>query len=187
MGPRRKQQCTTLLTGLLLLIAAAPHLSAQRDVHAALQSAQARQPAPAFHLPDAQGKQLSPSDFRGKVVLLNFWATKCGGCVLELPTFVSLQKTYGGRGYTAVGISVDIPYDGLPNASEAWKLVTPFAAQHDMTYPIVMGDQATIDQFHITAFPDTLLIDKKGRVAATYVGIVSKEDIDKNIQRLLAE
>ncbi len=179
--PNRRTQ--TLLFALL----AAPLLHAQQDVHAPLAPIATRQTAPVFHLPNAAGKSLSLRDFRGKVVLVNFWATECGGCVLELPTFVDLQREFPEHKYTALGISVDVPYDSLPSADAAWKLVAPFVAKHGMTYPIVMGDQATVDLFHITQFPDTYLIDKQGRVAATYVGIVSKDDVERNIKTLLAE
>lgn len=170
-----------------VVVLAATSLRAQQDVHAPLQPVASRQAAPAFQLPDASGKSLSLRDFRGKVVLVNFWATTCGGCVLELPTFVALQQEFAQKPYTALGISVDIYYGDLPSADAAWKLVTPFVAKHDMHYPIVMSDQATIDRFHITQFPDTYLIDKQGRLAATYVGIVSKSDLEGNIRKLLAE
>jgi peroxiredoxin len=160
---------------------------AQHDVHAPLVAAKDRKPAPGFHLPTSDGKALQPSDFHGKVVLLNFWATQCGGCVLEIPSFIDLETTYGHRGFTALGISADIPYEGLKSEEEAWAKVRPFVAQHKLNYPIVMGNNAVIDTYGFPSYPATYLIDKSGRIAATYVGIVSKEDVEANIKKLLDE
>ena len=127
------------------------------------------------------------SDFRGKVLLVNFWATSCGGCVLEIPSFIDIEKKYGNHGFSALGISADIPYEGLKSADEAWAKVRPFVAQHNVNYPIVMGDDTIIDAFGFPSYPATYLVDKSGRIAATYVGVVSKEDVEGNISKLLAE
>jgi peroxiredoxin len=178
--------------GLLLFVLAFaclhPSFSyAQQDVHAALVTAADRKLAPAFHLPAADGKLVQISDFHGKVVLINFWATSCGGCVLEIPSFIDIEKKYGGHGFTALGISADIPYEGLKSADEAWTKVRPFVAQHNVNYPIVMGNDAIIGAFGFPSYPATYLVDKSGRIAATYVGVVSKEDVEANITKLLAE
>jgi peroxiredoxin len=161
--------------------------AAQKDVHASLAVRDNRKAAPNFHLDSLAGGVLQISDFKGKVVLLNFWATACGGCVLEIPSFIDLQRKYRGGDFTAVGISADIPYEGLKSAEEAWQKVRPFAAQHQVNYPIVMGNDAVIDAYGFKSYPATYLIDKSGHIAATYVGVVSKADVDANIQRLLAE
>jgi peroxiredoxin len=160
---------------------------AQHDVHAPLVAVGSRKPAPVFHLPSAEGKTVQPSDFRGKVVLVNFWATSCGGCVLEIPSFIDLESTYGRDGFTALGISADIPYDGLKSEDEAWAKVRPFVVQHKLNYPIVMGNSAVVDAYGFASYPATYLIDKSGRIAASYVGVVSKEDVEANIKKLLAE
>ena len=72
-----------------------------------------RKSAPAFQLVTKDGMKLQISDYRGKVVLLNFWATDCGGCVLEIPSFIELENAYKGKGFTAVGVSMDISYENL--------------------------------------------------------------------------
>jgi peroxiredoxin len=160
---------------------------AQQDVHAPLVPKAERKNAPRFHLASADGKTAQLSDFRGRVVLLNFWATDCGGCVLEIPSFIELQLKYGDKHFTAVGISADIPYEQLKSADEAWQKVRPFIAKHQINYPIVMGNDAIIDAYGFKSYPATYLIDRSGHIAATYVGVVSKEDVDANIAQLLAE
>lgn len=161
--------------------------AAQHDVHATLVAKTDRKAAPNFHLVDEHGKAVQISDFRGKVVLLNFWATACGGCVLEIPSFIELQQKYGNTAFTAVGISADIPYEGLKSADEAWQKVRPFIAKHQLNYPIVMGDDAVISSYGFQAYPATYLVDRSGHIAATYVGVVSKDNVEANIKELLAE
>jgi peroxiredoxin len=174
-----------------LLVAAAMMVPlsavAQRDVHATLIAKDTRTAAPNFRLASSDGRSLGISNFKGKVVLVNFWATACGGCVLEIPSFIELQRKYQGSDFTVVGISADIPYEGLKSETEAWQKVRPFIAEHEVNYPIVMGNDGVIGAFGFQSYPATYLIDKSGKIAATYVGIVSKDDVDTNIQRLLAE
>ncbi len=120
-------------------------------------------------------------------MLLNFWATTCGGCVLEIPSFIELERAYGKQGFTAVGISAEIPYEGVKTPDEAWRRVRPFIANHHVNYPILMGTPTVIDSFGFTAYPATYLLDKSGRIAATYLGVVSKEKVEENVKALLAE
>ncbi len=181
-----KPVLAALLTSLVLA-SATPAVFAQQDVHAALIAANDRKPAPAFDLANATGKKVQVSDYRGKVVLLNFWATDCGGCILEIPSFISIQATHQDKAFTAVGISMDIFYEDLKNADEAWGKVTPFVSSHKINYPILMGDQSVSDAYELHAFPATYLIDKSGRIAATYVGVVSKDNVEANVDKLLSE
>jgi peroxiredoxin len=165
-----------------------PALFGQQDVHAALTPAANRKPAPAFQLVTQDGTKMQISDYRGKVVLLNFWATDCGGCVLEIPSFIELQREYKDKGFAAVGVSMDISYESLKDAAEAWGRVRPFMAKHGVNYTILMGDDAVSKAYALDTFPATYLIDKSGRIAASYVGIlVDKENVAKNIRSLLAE
>jgi peroxiredoxin len=159
----------------------------QRDVHARLIAVTERKPAPVFHLTADDGRIMQPSNYRGRVVLLNFWATKCGGCVLEIPAFIELENAYGPQGFTAVGISADIPYEGLKGPEQAWSLVRPFLLNHKVNYPVLMGDSSTIDAYGFQSYPATYLLDKSGRIAATYEGIVDKADVETNIKKLLTE
>jgi peroxiredoxin len=176
----------TLLFTLLLVFATMP-VFAQRDVHAMLIASTQRKPAPAFALTNEAGKRVRVSDYRGKVLLLNFWATDCGGCVLEIPSFIAIESAYGAKPFTAVGISMDISYENLKNADEAWGKVRPFVAGHKVNYPILMGDESIFAAYGLNALPATFLIDKSGRIAATYVGVVSKDNVEENLNKLLSE
>ncbi len=165
-----------------------PGLFGQQDVHAQLTPPANRKSAPAFQLLAADGKKMQLSDYRGKVVLLNFWATDCGGCVIEIPSFIELQKTYKDKAFTAIGVSMDISYEGLKDANEAWGRVRPFVAKRGVNYPIVMGDDAISKAYALNAFPATYLIDKSGKIAAAYVGVLIDEgSVATNVNGLLAE
>ena len=119
-------------------------------------------------------------------MVLNLWATDCGGCKIELPSFVALSRRYKGRA-TVVGVSLDIMYEDLKSAAEGWARVKPFAASHGLTYPILLDDGSAEKAFKVTALPATYLIDRSGRVAATYIGIVDAADLQSNVDRLLTE
>ena len=175
-----------LFTLLLLAFVTLPALG-QRDVHAMLIASAQRKPAPAFALMDEAGKKVHVSDYRGKVLLLNFWATDCGGCVLEIPSFIAIESAYRAKAFTAVGISMDISYENLKNADEAWGKVRPFVSSHQVNYPILMGDESVFAAYGLNALPATFLIDKSGRIAATYIGIVSKDNVEANLNKLLLE
>lgn len=182
---KKKLPATLAICGLLLSIA--PALFAQRDVHASLIASADRKPAPQFHLMADTGKFARLSDYRGKVVLLNFWATDCVGCVLEIPSIIDVETAYKMKGFTVVGVSMDIPYDGMKDANEAWGKVKPFIEKSKINYPILMGSDSLFKEFGLTQLPDTLLIDKTGRVAAVYVGLISKDNVETNIRKLLSE
>jgi peroxiredoxin len=164
-----------------------PALFGQRDVHAVLVAQAGRKPAPAFHLAGETGKTMEIANYRGKVVLLNFWATACGGCVLEIPSFIELQQAYQDKGFTVVGVAMDISYEQLKGADEAWTKIKPFVANHKINYPILMGNESTFDAYGSDAYPATYLIDKYGNIAATYVGVVNKENVEQNLKALLLE
>lgn len=172
---------------LLLLSLLGVRAFGQHDVHATLVPVATRVVAPDFSLVGETGAPESISTYRGKVVLLNFWATGCGGCVLEIPYFEEMQSEFKGAGFTVVGISMDRSYETLKSADEAWANVKPFAAQHKMNYPILMGDSSLLTNYNLDALPGTYLIDKSGRTAAVYVGVVSKDDVEANLKTLLAE
>jgi len=175
---------------ILFLIGLSTSAPAQvsRTTTAQLLSAKDRSSAPALTLPDERGKQVRLSDYRGKVVLLDFWATDCGGCRIEIPGYVQLQAAYKDRGLAVVGVSMDISYEDLKNAKEAWNRVAPFARQQKINYPILMADNHTGDVYGFNALPATYLIDRTGRIATSYIGVIAdKNNVEKNIQLLLAE
>ena len=135
-----------------------------------------RKPAPDFSLTDAQGNLVTLSALKGKVVLLDFWATWCGGCKLEIPWYMEFDKKYRDKGLAVVGVSMD---------DEGMKVVKPFLAQRHIDYPIVVGDEAMGRRFGLGQMPLTLLIDKQGRVAIAHSGVVDKDDFESHIRQLL--
>jgi peroxiredoxin len=180
-----------LLLGICVAFAGSaivlPDAFGQQDVHAVLVAKAERKPAPKFQLVSDTGKLTSVSTYRGKVVVLNFWATKCGGCVLEIPSFIELEKTYGNAGLRVVGVSEDVSYSGLKNAEAAWRQVRPFMASHKMNYAVLMGNDAVVSAYGFDEYPATYVIDRSGRIAATYVGVVDKGDVEAKVRALLAE
>jgi cytochrome c biogenesis protein CcmG/thiol:disulfide interchange protein DsbE len=162
---------------LALCLVSAGFASAQPFVRARLQPVDERKPAPAFALKDAKGETINLEKYRGKVVLLDFWATWCTGCKQEIPWFVEFQKTYGRKQFAVVGVSVD---------EGGWNVLKPFLAEHPIPYRIALGDDSTMHNFGLANLPDTFLIDKRGRVAAAYTaGLVNREDLDENIRAIL--
>lgn len=142
-----------------------------------LKEASKRNPAPPFELKDASGKLVRLEDYKGKVVLLNFWATWCGPCKFEIPWFIEFQKTYKDRGFTVIGVSLD---------DEGWEVVKPYLEAKQVNYPVVVGSEE-VDQKYggIEALPTSFLIDREGRIAATHVGLVSKQQYEQDITQLL--
>jgi peroxiredoxin len=168
--------CASALLLMLVGIAAAAD---QTTVGAALQPAKERKAAPKFVLQDSSGKTISLNKYRGKVVLLDFWATWCTGCKKEIPWFSEFQRTYGAQGFAVVGVSMD---DG------GWNVVKPFLAENRVPYRMLLGNDATAKLYGIESLPDTFLIDRKGRVAAAYKAVlVDKDDVETNIKALLSK
>ena len=154
----------------------------QKSRHTAVQQSGAGelqgQPAPDFALTSLEGKTVKLSDFRGKAVLLNFWATWCEPCKIEMPWFVELQKKYGPQGLQVLGIAMD---------DSGVKEVGDFARKMNVNYPIVIGKEAVGDQYGgIPYLPSTFYIDRDGRVVDRIFGLVSRSEIESDIQKALA-
>jgi peroxiredoxin len=133
--------------------------------------------APDFTLNDASGKPVKLSDFRGKVVLLNFWATWCPPCKVEIPWLVEFQQTYGDRDFVVLGVSLD---------EDGWKSVQPFLDDNKINYRVMIGNDDIAALYGgIKSLPTTLLIDKSGRIASTYAGLVSQSEYRTGIELLL--
>jgi peroxiredoxin len=166
------------ISALLFAFAGTAIAADQSTVRAVLQPPNERKPAAELALQDASGRTASLKDYRGQVLLLDFWATWCHGCKEEIPWFVDLQKTYGAKGLAVVGVSMD---------EDGWKVVKPFIADTHLPYRILLGDAGTRQRYEITGLPDTFLLDRQGRVAAVYrAGLVNKDDVEANIKALLA-
>lgn len=145
---------------------------------AAVRAMKDRKPAADFSLPDAAGANVHLAALKGRVVLLNFWATWCGPCKLEMPWFIEFQNTYKDRGLTVVGVSMD---------DDGWTSVKPFLAKRKFNYSMVIGNDKLSQAYGtIDSLPQTFIIDRQGRIAAQYSGIVGRMDYEKDILQLLA-
>ena len=139
-----------------------------------------RQPAPDFNLKTLDGKTLQLSALRGKVVLLDFWATWCPPCKAEIPHFKELHDQYKAKGLEIIGVALD--QDG-----EA--AVRPFAQQNQINYPLSATKAQELAQAYggVRGIPTTFLIDKQGKIAKKYIGYQDKQVFETEIRALLAE
>ena len=134
---------------------------------------------PAWTLKDLNGKDVSLSDFKGKVVVLDIWATWCPPCRAEIPHFIELQDEYKDKGVTVVGMSVD---------STGPEAVAKFVQENKMNYPIVMADEATATAYSADqGIPLTIVIDKNGQVVGRHLGLTDKETFEEEIHKALAD
>jgi cytochrome c biogenesis protein CcmG, thiol:disulfide interchange protein DsbE len=140
--------------------------------------ASALRPAPDFSLADLSGRTFRLSDYRGKVVVLDFWATWCDPCKQEIPHFIEMQSKYASQGLQVLGVSMDD--DEAP--------VRQFQQQFKMNYPVALGSPELADQYGgILGLPITFVIDRNGRIAARHVGATDVSVIKAEIQKLIAQ
>ena len=131
-----------------------------------------------YTLKDVDGKDMKLASLKGKVILLDFWATWCGPCKIEIPWFVEFQKKYGKDGLQVVGVSVD----------DTQAKLKPYVSKMQMNYPILQGlDHDDIQDFYGPLFgiPITVVISRDGRICAKHVGLSSKEGFEREIKSLL--
>ena len=141
-------------------------------------AAGSRKAAPDWQLTDVDGKSVKLSDFKGKVIILNFWATWCPPCRAEIPEFVALQRKYADKGFTVIGVSLD---------EQGPSVVKPFMARLGINYPVVMGDQKTVGAYgDIAAIPTTFVIDRQGNIVNVYQGFTDQDTFESVIGPLLA-
>ena len=136
-------------------------------------------PAPAWKLKDVNGKVVSSDQFKDKVVVVDFWATWCGPCRVEIPGYVELQKKYGDK-LAIIGMSVDAQGPGI---------VKRFVEKNKVDYQIVMADDAVVAAFGgtegIQAIPTTFIIDREGKIRDRKVGAEHTEDFEKRLVKYL--
>jgi len=131
--------------------------------------------APRFSLPDIKGRMVSLSDYRGKVVILDFWATWCPPCKREIPDFISLQSRYGSKGLQIIGIGLDEP-DKLKD----------FAEKNGMNYEVLLGTDEVAQRYGgISGIPTTFVIDKRGTIVGRYEGFRPASVFEDQVRRLL--
>jgi len=146
---------------------------------AAMTAADSRKAAPDFTLTDSKGAPVRLAGYKGRVVLLDFWATWCGGCKVEIPWYMEFQNKYKDRGLVVIGVSMD---------EDGWKSVRPFLEEHKLNYSVVIGSQDVAKLYGgVSSMPMTLLIDRQGKIADSQVGMVDKAAFEGEIQALLQD
>jgi cytochrome c biogenesis protein CcmG/thiol:disulfide interchange protein DsbE len=136
-----------------------------------------RQKAPNFSLQTQNGKVIELSKLKGKVVLVNFWATWCPPCRAEIPDFIEVYNTYKSKGFEIVGIALD---------EDGWSKVAPYIEEVKINYLVVLGSAKVVQQYGgIEAIPTTFIVDKNGYIAGTQVGLLSKETLEQKLKSLL--
>jgi len=133
--------------------------------------------APDFVLTDLSGKQVRLSDFKGKVVILDFWATWCGPCRMEIPHFVRLQSKYRAQGLSIVGLSLD---------DDGARSVRPFAEEHDINYTMLLANKEIANLYGgVVGIPTTFVLDRQGRIVKKFIGVMPPEAFEEAIRPLL--
>ncbi len=132
--------------------------------------------APDFNLQTLDGKTMKLSDFRGKAVLLNFWATYCEPCKVEMPWFVELQKEYGPQGFQIVGIA---------NDDASIEDIAKFAKDMGINYPILIGKDPVSDSYDISVLPTTFFLDRDGKLIAREFGLQSRSVFVDHIKKAM--
>jgi peroxiredoxin len=168
-----KHRVVTVLTVLIVL-----HGATSPGALGQVAEGHSRNPAPTFSLKDASGGPVRLSDYKGRVVLLNFWATWCHGCKTEIPWYMDFQTKYGAQRFTVIGASMD---DG------GWKAVKPFIQSHKLNYPVVIAPANLAKRYGVGEMPLSILIDRDGRIADSHAGVVDRAAWESEIQRLLNE
>jgi thiol-disulfide isomerase/thioredoxin len=139
----------------------------------------AGKPAPDFTLQSLEGKNIQLSGYKGQAVLLNFWATWCGPCKIEMPWFVDLQKEYGPQGLQIVGVAMD-------DASK--EDIAKFVKEMGVNYPILIGKEDVGNQYGgVNVLPTTFFIDRDGKIVAREFGLQSRSIFVDNIKKSLSQ
>jgi peroxiredoxin len=175
--PRRSPLAIIVVVVLVaLMLYFAAHQARRTGASSASHNAQPSI-APDFSLESLDGGTMRLSDLRGKAVLLNFWATWCGPCKIEMPWFVDLQNQYRAQGLQIVGVAMD-------DASKAD--IAKFAKDMGVNYPILIGKEAVGDQYGgVPALPETFLIGRDGKIVDKIIGLRGKSEIEDSIKKAL--
>jgi cytochrome c biogenesis protein CcmG/thiol:disulfide interchange protein DsbE len=172
--------CCAIVLALLTLTAPASISALRFDAGAArVCDAKAKTAKLSFGFKDVNGNKVSLADFKGKVIILDFWATWCVPCRAEIPEFINLQAKYGAKGLQILGLSVDDPVAKLK----------PYVAEMKMNYPVLqgLGRDDVLDAYApIASIPTSVVIGRDGKICTKHTGIASMDVFEKEIEFLLA-
>ena len=140
-------------------------------------AAEPRPAAPDWQLRDVNGKPVNLAEFKGRLVVLNFWATWCPPCRQEIPGLVALQRKYQDKGLVIIGVSLDQRGPGV---------VKPFIGRFGVNYPVVMGNEQIVSDYGgVEAIPTTFIIDRQGKVVTVHQGVTDNATFEAEIRSLL--
>jgi cytochrome c biogenesis protein CcmG/thiol:disulfide interchange protein DsbE len=144
-------------------------------------------PAPEFALEDLSGKKVSLADYKGKALLINFWATWCAPCKIETPWLIELRNQYARQGFEVLGISADDIDRGDPKKlNDEKREIARFVHEMQMPYPVLIdGDSVSKPYGGLDALPASFFVDRKGTVVAAQLGLTSKDEIEEKIKKAL--
>jgi len=164
--------------GMLLYSCNLQSSDPQKTTHKSAPSVRGTVATP-FELLDLEGKSTSLQDFKGKVVLLNFWGTTCAPCLIEIPWLVEFQKEYGSKGFQVVAVSM---------YGEGPEILKPFVTKHGMQeLKTVMGNQEVMTKFGLVGFPTTLIVGRDGKYYSRHEGLINRAVVEKELVEVLGQ
>lgn len=172
--------CALTAFSLALTVAGCVSQNTRDEIRSYVKPVGKRNSAPDFEVKDSNGQSFHLADYKGKVVLLNFWATWCGPCKVEIPWFIEFEKNYKDKGFAVVGVSLD---------DDGWDAVKPYLQSRKMNYRVALGSME-IERLYsggagIESLPTTFIIDRDGKIADVHVGLISKSDYQNELEELL--
>jgi thiol-disulfide isomerase/thioredoxin len=143
--------------------------------------------APGLTLADLNGNKVSLASYKGRPLVVDFWATWCGPCKVEIPWFEKLHEQYAGQGLEILGVSTDdLDRDDPAKLFTQKRDIADFASKMHMNYPVLLGEDAALDKWGIDAMPTTFFIDRNGKIVASTVGLAPRAVIEEDIRKAIA-